>query len=240
MQLEVSAAAISDLGGMQEIPNKHLCSACLSICFVLVLASADLFAQEQQTSESNIEILKVKWEKQMRLPRDFDPSAGTTGGISDPTRSAGSNAGGGGRASGGEQGIAPPAPPSRVFLMYVYSMKVRNKGPKPIEAVAWDYVLVDPASHSEVSRHQFLSFEKVQPDKAATFESIQRTPPLRAKVEDKEGGTRAKPEEHAIIRCVLYSDETTWRDSNTPETVCDLLKKGKANLTRTRGSSRPN
>jgi hypothetical protein len=224
---------------MQEIRNKHLCLACLSVCLVSVLASADLFAQEQQTSESNIEILKLKWEKQMRLPRDFDPSAGITGGISDPTRSsAGSNAGGG-RASGGEQGIAPPAPPSRVFLMYVYSMKIRNNGPKPIEAVAWDYVLLDPTSHTEVARHQFLSFEKVQPDKTATFESLQRTPPIKTKIEDKESDKHTKPEERAIIRCVLYADETTWRDSNTPENVCDLLKKGKANLSRAR-SAKPN
>ena len=226
---------------MQEIPNKHLCSACLFICLVSALASADLFAQEQQNSESNIEILKLKWEKEMRVPRDFDPSAGATGGISDPTRSAGSNTGGGGRASGGEQGIGPPAPPSRVFLMYVYSMKVRNKGPKPIEAVAWDYVLLDPTSHTEVARHQFLSFERVLPDKTATFESLQRTPPiLKARIDQKESNKQVRFEEQAIIRCVLYADETTWRQSNTPETVCDLLKKGKASLTRGRGSGKPN
>ena len=50
---------------------------------------------------------------------------------------------------------------------------------------------------------------------------------------------QAKIDEQAIIRCVLYADETTWRDSNTPESVCDLLKKGKANLTHARGSGRP-
>jgi len=197
-----------------------------------------LFAQEHaQTSGSNVQILKLKWEKRMRLPQDFDPAAGSTGSINDPTRS--SSGGGAGRAGGGETGIAPPAPPSRVFLAYVYSMKVKNTGPKPIEAVAWDYVLLDPTSHAEVARHQFLSFEKVQPDKTGTLESLQRTPPMRTKIDDKESDKHPKPDERAVIRCVLYADETTWRDSNTPENVCDLLKKGKANLTRGH-SARPN
>jgi hypothetical protein len=198
-----------------------------------------LFAQERaQTSGSNVQILKLKWEKQMRLPQDFDPAAGSTASINDPTRS--SSSGGAGRAGGRETGIAPPAPPSRVFLVYVYSMKVKNTGPKPIEAVAWDYVILDPTSHAEVARHQFLSFEKVAPDKTATFESLQRTPPIKTKIEARESDERAKPEERAIVRCVLYADETTWRDSNTPENVCDLLKKGKASLTHSRGTGRPN
>ena len=227
---------------MKETRKRRLCSACLSIWVISVLVPADLFAQERgQTSGSNLEVLKLKWEKQIRLPRDFDPAAGSTGSINDPTRSSsGSNvSGAAGRAGGGDQGIAPPAPPSRVFLVYVYSMKVKNTGPKPIEAVAWDYVLLDPTNHAEVARHQFLSFEKVQPDKTATFESLQRTPPIRIKIENKESDKHPKPDERAVIRCVLFADETTWRDSNTPENVCDLLKKGKANLTRGR-SAKPN
>ena len=227
---------------MQEIRKRRLCSACLSIYFISVLMPVGLFAQERvQTSGSNVQILKLKWEKRMRLPQDFDPAAGSTGSINDSTRSSssGGSGGGAGRAGGGETGIAPPAPPSRVFLVYAYSMKVKNTGPKPIEAVAWDYVLLDPTSHAEVARHQFLSFEKVQPDKTATFESLQRAPPIRTKIDDKESDKHPKPDERAVIRCVLYADETTWRDSNTPENVCDLLKKGKANLTRGR-SARPN
>jgi hypothetical protein len=222
----------------------RICSAFLSICFVLALVSADLFAQELvQTAGSNVLILRLKWGKQMMLPSDFDPSAGPTGSINEPTRSSSGSGSGGGasRAGGGDQGIAPPPPPARISFVYVYSMKVKNTGPKPIEAVAWDYVLLDPTSHTEVGRHQFLSFEKVQSDKTGTFEARQRTPPIRKpKTEDKESDKHPKLDEQATIQCVLYEDETTWRNSNTPETVCDLLKKGKANLTHGQGNSRPN
>jgi hypothetical protein len=203
----------------------------------------------QRTTESsppNIQIIKLKWEKQMRLPRDFEPSSGSPGTINDSTGSSGggsgnqARAGGGGSAGATTQGMAPSTP-SRVSFVYVYSMKVKNTGPKPIDAVAWDYVLLDPTSHAEIARHQFLSFEKVQSDKTATFEAQQRTPPVRKpKTEEKESDKPAKFAEQAIIQCVLYADETTWRNPNAPETVCDLLKKGKSNLSRGRGNGRPN
>ena len=214
----------------------------LSAVFLLawiVLGPADFFAQE--SSSSNVQIIKLKWEKQMRLPGDFDPSAGSTGSINEPTRGSsgnGSNAGAG-RAGSSEQGIPPPPPPSRVSFVYMYSMKVKNIGAKPIEAVAWDYVLFDPASHAEVARHQFLSFEKVQPDKTATFEAQQRAPLVaKPKTEQKESN-KIKFDEQAIIQCVIYADETTWRNPKTPEAVCDLLKKGRFSLTHGR-RGRPN
>jgi hypothetical protein len=224
---------------MREIRKGRLCSAFLSIYFFSVLIAVNLLAQERaQTSGSSLQILKLKWEKQMRLPGDFDPSGGSTGTINDPTRSSSGGGSGASRAGAADQGLGPPAPPSRVSFVYVYSMKVKNIGPKPIEAVAWDYLFLDPTSHAEVARHQFLSFEKVQPDKTATFEVQQRTPPTRKpKTEEKGSDKQAKLEEQAIIQCVLYADESTWRNSNTPESVCDLLKKGKSNLTRGRRGS---
>jgi hypothetical protein len=212
---------------MQEIRRERLCSACLSLWLISALVTPGLFAQDRpQSSGSNIQILKLKWEKQMRLPEDFDPSAGSTGTINDPTRSSSgrtANASGGSGAGATTEGMVPSAP-SHVSFVYVYSLKVKNTGPKPIEAVAWDFVLLDPASHAEVARHQFLSFEKVPPDKTATFESRQRIPPLlKTGIAARESNKQAKIEEQAIIRCVLYADETTWRDSNTPGNVCGLL-----------------
>ena len=219
---------------MREIWKGRLPSAFLAIWFFSVLMAVDSSAQEHaQTSASNLQILKLKWAKQMRLPSDFDPAGSSTGSINDPTRSSSGGGGGASRAGAADQGLAPPAPPSRVSFVYLYSMKVKNLGPKPVEAVAWDYLFLDPTSHAVVARHQFLSFEKVQPDKTVTFEVPQRTPPTRQpKTEEKGSDKQAKLEEQAVIQCVLYEDESTWRNSNTPESVCDLLKKGKSNLIR--------
>jgi len=212
---------------------------------IILLASATIpiaasFAQQGQSIQGpNLEILKLKWEKDARLPKDYDPGAGSTGGFNDPTRS--SAGGGSGRSSAVDQGVAPPPPPSRVSWVYVYSMKVKHTGPKPIDAVAWDYLLIDPGTNAVVARHPFLSFEKVQPGKTVTFEAQQRIPPVRKiKAEGKESDKPLKFAEQAIIQCVLYADESTWRDLKTPETVCDLLKKGRSNLTHSRNNGRPN
>ena len=103
-------------------------------------------------------------------------------------------------------------------------MKIQNHGSKEIEGVAWDYIFLDPSTSAEVGRHQFLSFERVEPNKSATFHSEQRTPPVRTLSAD----ANKKLAEKSVIRCVLYADGTTWREANTTEDVCGLLKKGKA------------
>jgi hypothetical protein len=209
------------------------------ILLCLIPIAASFGQQGQSTQGPNLEILRLKWEKDARLPPEYDPSAGSTGSFSDPTRS--SAGGGSGRSAAVDQGVAPPPPPSRVSWVYVYSMKVKNTGPKPIDAVAWDYLLLDPGTKAVVARHQFLSFEKVQPGKTVTFEAQQRIPPVRkTKVDGKESGKPLKFVEQAIIHCVLYADETSWRDLNTPESVCDLLKKGRSNLKHARNNSKPN
>lgn len=180
----------------------------------------------------NIEILKLKWEKQMRLPQNFDPSAGSTGTINDPTRSSSGAASGGGRADATTQGMQP-AGPSRVSFVYVYSMKIRNTGSKAIEGVAWDYVFLDPSNSTEAGRHQFLSFEKVEPSKSSTYQAQQRFPPVRtAHSPSTKSDGENKFLEKSIIQCVLYADGTTWRNANAAESVCDLLKKGKSGLAR--------
>ena len=177
----------------------------------------------------------------MRLPQSYDPSGGgSTGTINDSTRSSRGGSGGGSGSAGSDssgsttQGMQPSAP-SRVLFLYVYSMKIKNTGSKEIEGIAWDYVFVDPATSAELGRHQFLSFEKVEPDKTATFQSEQRAPPVRTvRTQMADDNKQGKLSEKSVIKCVLYADGATWRDANTSEDICNLLKKGKAGLSRKR------
>ena len=191
---------------------------------------------EGAKTNSGVEILKLKWEKEARLPQNFDPSGGSTGSINDSATS--SRSGGGGGSGGGgastTQGMQPSAP-SRVSFLYVYSMKIKNHGSKEIDGVAWDYVFMDPTTSAELGRHQFLSFEKVASDKTVTFQSEQRTPPVRTiPAQASEVNKHEKLLEKSEIKCVLYADGTTWRDANASDDVCNLLKKGKAGLSRKR------
>lgn len=204
-----------------------------------MLGSSCVFAQPKtEPSRLPFEILKLKWEKQAKLPQNFDPSGGgSPGTINDPTGSSrGSSGGGSNSDSSGSttQGLQASSP-SRITFAYLYSIKIKNRLEKQIEGVAWDYVFLDPSNSQELGRHQFLSFQKVEPGKTATFQIEQRTPPVRifrtqTVAENKHG----KLSETAVIRCVLYADGTTWRDPNTSEDVCALLRKGKAGLSRKR------
>src|SRR5438552_17131300 len=71
---------------MKAAPT-HGSICCLAI--ILAASGASCLAQAQtQNPAPSIEILKLKWERQVRLPRNFDPSVIPAGGaFSDPARS---------------------------------------------------------------------------------------------------------------------------------------------------------
>ena len=218
-------------------------------CCILLLCAAGFSAASAQSpageQASGVQILQIKWEKQTRLPRNFDPSVIPTGVIFSepasqtilPGTSAAANA-------SRDVTIARTLPstqengtfgnaPSRLAVFYVYLMKIKNIGPKPIEGIAWDYVFLDSVSNVEVGRHQILSLTKVAPEKTTTVEAPLRVPPIRTiQVQSAESQKHEKFLERAVIQCVLYADQGTWRNAQAPEGVCDLLKKAKAGLKR--------
>src|SRR5438552_16885473 len=63
----------------------------LGFCFtaLLLIGCASSLAQGQTESAApSIEILKLKWEKEIRLPRNFDPSPIPTNGAFNPPASS--------------------------------------------------------------------------------------------------------------------------------------------------------
>ena len=196
-------------------------------------------------SASNIEILNLKWEKQTRLPKNFDPSVIPTGVIFSepasqtilPGTSAATNA-------SRDVAIARTNPstqengtfgntPSRMPVFYVYSMKIKNIGAKTIEGIAWDYYFLDPISNAVVGRHQILSFTKLASEKITTVEAPLRVPPIqRIQAQNAQDQKNEKFLERAVIQCVLYADQTTWKRTQASEAVCEVLRKAKAGLKR--------
>jgi len=204
---------------------------------VLVTISCGTLAQQKNDlAPAPLEILKLKWEKQVRLPRNFDPSLIPTGAIfNDPSSRTSSTAPqnplDATRAATSAQSNAPtasvavfPATPGRLPVFYVYSMKVKNAGNKTIDGVAWDYVFIDAATSKETGRHQFLSYEKLQVDKTTTFRSQLRSPPTRVLQTTNGKSNHPRYVGKAIIQCVLYTDDTTWRGPQAPADICALLK----------------
>ena len=220
----------------------------MSLC-VLVLPSPAIFGQNAMDLNNSIEILKLHWEKQVRLPRNFDPSASSTSApFNDPTaRTAASGpatAIDATRAATSAQNAAAgastafPATPSRLPVFYAYSIKIRNDAGKTIEALAWDYIFVDSNSGTEVGRHQFVSYERVASGKTVTFTSQLRSPPTRIVQVSDTHQRRPNLAEHAVVQCVLYADETTWRNPQAAPDLCELL--ANARPVRQKGRSRQN
>ncbi|HYX28892.1 MAG TPA: hypothetical protein VE863_10005 [Pyrinomonadaceae bacterium] len=200
------------------------------------------FAVEAQPSKASdgpsIEILKLHWEKQVQLPRNYDPSILSTGRTSnDPvartSASGPATAADATRAATSAQSEAAaastvfPATPARLPVRYAYSMKIRNVGTKTITAVAWDYVFADKPMGAELGRHQFLSYEKVAPGKSVTFKSQLRSPPTRVVNAANGHDSQRRYAEVAMVQCVIYGDNSVWKSPQARPDTCSLLSQAR-------------
>ncbi|PWT95803.1 MAG: hypothetical protein C5B55_00780 [Blastocatellia bacterium] len=188
------------------------------------------------SASSSIEIIKLRWKREVRLPRNFDPSVIPTGGTfndpstrvssststsaaSDATRTAAA------RSSADSAGGTFPATPSRLPVFYVYSMKIKNVGSKAIEGIAWDYIFIDPNLNSEIGRHQFLTYSKILTSKTATLRGDLRTPPISVIGTPTSGSSQhSRYIERGVVQCVLYEDESVWKNPSAKPGICEFLK----------------
>jgi hypothetical protein len=210
----------------------------LGFAFLICLSGVGTSLAQGQTEKSGppIEILKLHWEKQIRLPSNFDPSIlPTNGAFSDPSTSASAGVG----VSGANPNLRPsaasvfPPTPARLPVTYVYTMKIRNLGSKIIEGVAWDYAFLD-ASGVEIARRQFLTYVKIPPNKAMSVEGRMRTSHIRLVRASNSASSSLTKDRHpkfterGIIQCLLYDDDTFWRSPAAKAAVCDFLKSERA------------
>ena len=225
---------------MDSRHTSRFISLSCSLLFLGVIPTGASFGQAaQSTAAPNIEILKLHWEKQVRLPRNFDPSViPANGSFVDPasrtsaaaptsaldaTRQATSA-----RSAAAEASYEFPSTPRRLPVFYVYSMKIRNLGLKAIDGIAWDYLFIDPHSRAQVSGHQFVTYAKIVKNKTVTLQSDLRSPPTRIVRASNSGkDTHPKFLEQAVIQCILYGDGSVWKSPQARDGVCDLLKNNK-------------
>src|SRR5437867_390060 len=106
-------------------------------CWVILLCmtpTAALLGQETQNPAApNIKILKIHWEKQVRLPRNFDPSIIPTGNsFNDPASMTSVSTSSTDTKTPNPVHIASanvfPSIPGRLPVYYVYSLKIRTSG----------------------------------------------------------------------------------------------------------------
>src|SRR2546429_7168509 len=149
---------------MDSRHQSRFISLSCSLLFLGLIPAGASFGQEAQSAAApNIEILKLHWEKQIRLPRNFDPSViPANGSFVDPASRTSAAAPTSAldatrvatqaRSAAAEGSDEFPSTPRRLPIFYNYSLKVRNLGLKVIDGIAWDYLFIDPRSRAEVSR----------------------------------------------------------------------------------------
>lgn len=224
--------------------GRHLLGFCgILLCFVVTSTCLAQGTNAGSTANSaagsgssNIEIIKVEWKREVRLPRNFDPATIPTGGtFNDPatrissaapsTAATESARASGPRGGADNAGGTFPATPSRLPVFYVYSMKIKNVGPKLIKGVAWDYLFIDQNLNSEVGRHQFLTYTKVATNKTITLHGDLRTPPISVVGAPVSGSDKhSHYSERAVIECVFYDDGSIWKNPLARANVCEFLK----------------
>lgn len=183
---------------------------------VLTLGATVLAQTPTQSSEPDIKIKRVYWSKRAPLPPTepwpvFNQYFATLEGQLLP------------RTSGPERPSPPPSRrPAREY--YIYSAEIKN-GAKAIKAVAWDYVFNDGESGKELGRYPLFSFDRIGRNNTATLRGT------LAKAPEKTTGAKGKAKSHtsvkelAELRCVLYTDDSTWCQPGVSVQMPDLLRR---------------
>lgn len=219
--------------------NKVRLVMCASFAMSVIVWPAIAKAQQNSDSSSppGVQILKLHWQKQIRLPNNYDPAIIPTRGVFvDPASKAPTSLPGSGIDNTRPPNSNPntsvdsdtffPATPRRLPVFYVYSMKIKNAGSKRIEGIAWSYSFLDRETKTELGRHEFLSYKKIGPGTDGVLKNPLRSPPVRV-VKTAENQPSQRPmSERATIECILFADETTWRNARASEAVCQALAKG--------------
>jgi len=181
----------------------------LLILGVCTLVSSPVVSQEVSRTElpTGVTILKVKWETFTNVTTTNGPPA-----------------------------ASPDTNPSRLPLpsqgtattvvrttLYVYSMELTNNGPKPIKALAWDFIFADAAHKTELKRQSLANLQQIDLNQKKTLRfTTQAAPPKIVSVSGLEKDQRSPFAESASIRCLLFTDGSVWEQPNAKGACIEL------------------
>ncbi len=191
----------------------------------LFLLCVGSIAQGQATAPTpsaspDIAVMKVKWSRRYQAPLMRRSSSGDASSATPPVYFPSL-----------EPTLTPrypqepsysPFPPSgRLSYLYEYSAKIVNNKSQAIRALSWDYVISDPASHEELRRHHFYSYEKIGKNSEATLKGNSPASPSNIVTVSGLGKDKRSPyDERVEFMCVVYADGTTWQNPSAREGEC--------------------
>jgi hypothetical protein len=110
---------------------------------------------------------------------------------------------------------------------FVYSLEIKNDGPKAIKAIRWDYIILDSKTSEQLGKHEFENVERVGRNKVKGLTARSRLTPTR--VLPVQSSDKSAVIERVRVRCVIYEDGTLWQQPGTPQLLCEGLRRRAAN-----------
>lgn len=109
--------------------------------------------------------------------------------------------------------------------LYVYSMELTNNGPKPINALAWDFIFTDSANNTELKRHTLANLQKIDVNQKKNLKfTTQAAPPRIVSAADLEKNRRSAFTQSANIRCLLFTDGSAWEQPKSKGACSELQR----------------
>ncbi|HEY6232087.1 MAG TPA: hypothetical protein VIW64_12570 [Pyrinomonadaceae bacterium] len=102
-----------------------------------------------------------------------------------------------------------PAPPGP-SINYVYKAKVTNTGSKTIQAMIWEYGVLDD-NGVEVGVHRFLDNTTIRAGKTANLVGVSTTPAVAIVTVKSPKDLHSQYSERVIIHWIQYEDGSYWQ-----------------------------
>jgi hypothetical protein len=187
---------------------------------MLALAPAALSQPAPDAPDApGLSVTQPKWRQEVRNPAlDEDPFRANNDQREIERLKKEINKENNNRARSGQRDlIRQPRPGSSSIVLddirvnYIYEVSVANNGDRPIRALVWEYVLVDPETQAEVGKHRFMSEASIRPGKSKRLVGRSTSPPAGIVTVSKAGKpTQAQYFERVVIHGIEYADGTVW------------------------------
>jgi hypothetical protein len=107
---------------------------------------------------------------------------------------------------------APESGAHGLSVTYIYEVKVRNTGQKPISTITWEYLFFEPGTEREVGRRRFVNKVTIGPGRTRNL-SIRSAMPPTGSIDATKAGK--KPRDHysekIVIQSLAYADGSVWQ-----------------------------
>lgn len=193
------------------------------LCSLPVLFGFALCASAQVPSPSatpRVAVIQKSWRTEIYNPAlEKDPFAPNKARQQEENAQKGDARENENRVKQGVPTLAPrvPVPAAEqgrhgVLISYVFEVKFRNTGDKPIRTLTWEYIFFEPGTEREVGRRQFTSNVSISPGRTRTVTMRSGTPPTET-IDAASAGKKSRDQysEQIVIQRVGYADGSVWQ-----------------------------